>query len=64
MNWFAKNWPSIVYLAIMAGIAVMSILFMTGDNKDAALTIGVPVLLAGSVLFIAGRTWTLIKKSR
>lgn len=64
MNWFAKNWSSLLYLAVMLTIAIMSIAFIAGEKKDLALTIGVPVLLAGSVLFIAGRTWTLIKKAR
>lgn len=64
MNWLAKNWSSLLYLAVMLTIAIMSIVFITGEKKDLALTIGVPVLLGGSVLFIAGRVWTLVKNAK
>lgn len=63
MNWFAKNWSSVLYLAVMTTIMIFSIVFMKDAEKSQAMSIGVPVVFAGSILLILFRVKTLLTRS-
>lgn len=68
MKWFSKNWPALLFIAIMTTImifciyhmAIASLRFIDTD----AMKIGIPALLVASMVAIILKVAKLIRNSK